>query len=61
MDSNPGRFWPAAMSRAKAMPFEDLVATGLDGIGPLDPLGGFTVAGTENRAVAKHPATSFLA
>jgi uroporphyrinogen-III decarboxylase len=29
---------------------EDLLATGLDGIGPLDPLGGFTVAETRARA-----------
>ncbi len=29
---------------------EDLVATGLDGIGPLDPLGGFTVAEARKRA-----------
>ena len=29
---------------------EDLVATGLDGIGPLDPLGGFTVAQARKKA-----------
>jgi uroporphyrinogen-III decarboxylase len=29
---------------------EDLVATGLDGIGPLDPMGGFTVAQAREKA-----------
>jgi uroporphyrinogen-III decarboxylase len=32
---------------------EDLVATGLDGIGPLDPMGGFTVAQAREKAGAE--------